>query len=255
VLGTAAYLAPEQAHGEPAGPPADLYALGVVTYQFLAGRLPYEAQSLTELAFKQQQEVPPALDLINSEVTPQLAVAVQRAMALDPRDRYASAEDMRTALVDGVRGIGPTTAVTRMADPATAATTVHARDREPTAATRAPSGSVEPRRAREPPRARAAAAAAAAPAAPAPAPARDRARRTQQPARGRGPTARPPRRRHRVRRFFGVVFLLLLFAAGGAAAIIATSNDSDAVHLRQVVYDNVNQSVDALKQLVQDNTQ
>jgi len=52
-----------------------------------------------------------------------------------------------------------------------------------------------------------------------------------------------------------VVFLLLLFAAGAAAAIVATSNDSDAVHLRQVVYDNVNQSVDALKQLVQDNTQ
>jgi len=251
VLGTAAYLAPEQAHGEPAGPPADLYALGVVTYQFLAGRLPYEAQSLTELAFKQQQEVPPSLDLINGEVTPQLGAAVQRAMALDPRDRYASAEEMRVALVDGVRGVAPTTAVTRMADAATAATTVHAGEREPTATTRA-SRSVEPRRAREPRSARQAA--AAAPATPAPAPARDRGRRAQQPARGRGPTGRP-RRRHRVRRFFGVVFLLLLFAAGGAAAIIATSNDSDAVHLRQVVYDNVNQSVDALKQLVQDNTQ
>ena len=40
VLGTAAYLSPEQARGEPAGPPADLYALGVVSYQLLAGRLP-----------------------------------------------------------------------------------------------------------------------------------------------------------------------------------------------------------------------
>jgi serine/threonine protein kinase len=56
VLGTAAYLAPEQAAGEQAGPAADLYALGVVTYQFLSGRLPYEAQSLTELALKQQRE-------------------------------------------------------------------------------------------------------------------------------------------------------------------------------------------------------
>ena len=48
VLGTAAYLSPEQARGEPAGPPADLYALGVVSYQLLAGRLPYEAASLTD---------------------------------------------------------------------------------------------------------------------------------------------------------------------------------------------------------------
>ena len=65
VIGTAAYLAPEQAAGEQVGPQADLYALGVVTYQFLSGRLPYEAQSLTELAMKQLREVPPPLDELN----------------------------------------------------------------------------------------------------------------------------------------------------------------------------------------------
>ena len=70
VLGTAAYLAPEQAAGEQAGPAADLYALGVVAYQFLSGRLPYEAQSLTELALKQQRELPPRLDELNPEVSP-----------------------------------------------------------------------------------------------------------------------------------------------------------------------------------------
>ena len=79
VIGTAAYLAPEQAAGEEVGPQADLYALGVVTYQFLSGRLPYEAQSLTELALKQMREIPPPLDELNPEVTPQLAVAVDRA--------------------------------------------------------------------------------------------------------------------------------------------------------------------------------
>src|SRR5450755_3177529 len=56
VLGTAAYLAPEQARGEEAGPRADLYSLGVVTYQLMSGRLPYQAASLSELALKQQQE-------------------------------------------------------------------------------------------------------------------------------------------------------------------------------------------------------
>ena len=107
VLGTAAYLAPEQAHGDEADPRADLYGLGVVTYQLLSGRLPYEADSLTELALKQQREAPPLLNHLNPEVTPQLAVAVDRALALDAEDRYASAEEMRAALVDGARGIGP----------------------------------------------------------------------------------------------------------------------------------------------------
>src|SRR3978361_16938 len=61
-LGTAAYLAPEQARGEDAGPRADLYALGVVTYQLISGRLPYEAASLTELARTPQHEEPARLE-------------------------------------------------------------------------------------------------------------------------------------------------------------------------------------------------
>ena len=56
VLGTAAYLSPEQARGDEAGPASDIYSLGVCAYQFLAGRLPHEYSSLTELALKQQEE-------------------------------------------------------------------------------------------------------------------------------------------------------------------------------------------------------
>ena len=108
VLGTAAYLAPEQAAGEQAGPAADLYALGVVAYQLLSGRLPYEAQSLTELALKQQRELPPRLDELNPEVSPQLALAVDRALALDPRQRPASADELRQQLADGARASVPT---------------------------------------------------------------------------------------------------------------------------------------------------
>ncbi len=69
VLGTAAYLAPEQARGEEAGPRADIYSLGVVTYQLLSGRLPYEANSLSELTLKQQRESPTPLDELNPRVT------------------------------------------------------------------------------------------------------------------------------------------------------------------------------------------
>ena len=107
VLGTAAYLAPEQARGEEAGPSADLYALGVVTYQLISGRLPYEATSLTELALKQQQEAPDTLDTLVAAVSPELADAVAIALALDPRDRYRTGHEMRRALHDGSRGIAP----------------------------------------------------------------------------------------------------------------------------------------------------
>src|SRR6202050_2712491 len=56
VLGTAAYLSPEQARGEEAGPRADIYSRGGVSYQLLSGRVAYDATSLTELALKQQRE-------------------------------------------------------------------------------------------------------------------------------------------------------------------------------------------------------
>src|SRR5438270_297332 len=75
VLGTAAYLAPEQARGEEAGPQADIYSLGVVTYQLMSGRLPYEASSLSELALMQQRESPVPLNQLNDRVTPELARA------------------------------------------------------------------------------------------------------------------------------------------------------------------------------------
>jgi serine/threonine protein kinase len=228
VLGTAAYLAPEQAAGEQAGPAADLYALGVVTYQFLSGRLPYEAQSLTELALKQQREVPPRLDELNPEVSPQLALAVDSALALDPRQRPASAEDLRRALADGARGVGPDPATTRVAGPATTATSVHGPRTGVTGVARAPVQARQPRPARTP--------------RPAPAPVTA------------APVPTRPRRRSGARRFLGSLLVLLLLAAGGAAAVVATSTSKKAVQLRRVVYDDVNQGVDALKQLVQDNT-
>ncbi len=134
VLGTAAYLAPEQASGAEVGPPADLYGLGVVAYQLLAGRLPYEAASLTELAMLQQREYPIRLDELVPEVPAALALAVERALALEPEQRYENAEAMRSALHDGARGIAPS-AGGGGAD-ATASTSLLARE-ERTAPTRA----------------------------------------------------------------------------------------------------------------------
>lgn len=124
VLGTASYLAPEQAAGSSAGPQSDLYGLGVVAYQLLSGRLPYEAQSLTELVTLQQQELPPALHELNPDIPPELAGAVERALELDPRDRFMSAGEMREAILDGLNGIGEAPTDATRVVPRTAATTV-----------------------------------------------------------------------------------------------------------------------------------
>jgi eukaryotic-like serine/threonine-protein kinase len=234
VLGTAAYLAPEQARGEDAGPRADLYALGVVTYQLISGRLPYEAASLTELALKQQQEEPPLLDTLVAAVTPQLAEAVAVSLALDPLERYQTAREMGRALSDGANGIAPGERPTaKRQAPATEATSVlgagrraGGRDAERTAAT-----SVTPRRPRSgPPRRAAAVAQAVEPQSPA-------------------------RRRSRGRsRLLGALLALLVIVVLVVAIVIATAPGSTQIRLRNVVYSDVQQASTALKQLVSENT-
>src|ERR687884_2324746 len=100
VLGTAAYLSPEQARGEPAGPASDLYALGVVSYQLLAGRLPFDAPSLTALARQQETAAPTPLHEVDREIPRALSLVVARSLARTPEDRFADAAEMERALAD-----------------------------------------------------------------------------------------------------------------------------------------------------------
>lgn len=104
VVGTAAYLAPEQVRGEEATPATDVYALGVVLYQFLTGRLPYEGSSLAELAVRQQNERPLTPSTYNDEVPETLGGAVLRALEGDPARRYASADELAGGLQLGLQG-------------------------------------------------------------------------------------------------------------------------------------------------------
>ncbi|HLM09198.1 MAG TPA: protein kinase [Thermoleophilaceae bacterium] len=123
VLGTAAYLSPEQARGEESGPASDVYSLGVCAYQFLTGRLPHEYASLTELALKQQQDAVTPITDYRPEVPRELDAAVRLSLERDPRARYASALDMAHAIEAGLHG--ETTAATeRLALDSTAATSV-----------------------------------------------------------------------------------------------------------------------------------
>jgi eukaryotic-like serine/threonine-protein kinase len=111
ILGTAAYLSPEQARGDEAGPASDIYSLGVCAYQFLTGRLPHEYGSLTELALKQQQDPVAPIRAYRPEVPRELDDAVRLALEPEPGYRYASALDMAQALEAGLHG--ETTEITR----------------------------------------------------------------------------------------------------------------------------------------------
>jgi predicted Ser/Thr protein kinase len=113
VLGTARYLSPEQAAGEPATPASDVYALGVVLYEMLAGSPPFEAETDVGLALKHLQEEPSPLHERNPHVPPTVERIVERAMAKDPAARYATAEELGQALRDVRRWGEEVTAVQR----------------------------------------------------------------------------------------------------------------------------------------------
>lgn len=239
VLGTAAYLAPEQARGEEAGPRADIYSLGVVTYQLISGRLPYEASSLSELALRQQRESPPPLDELDPEVPRELAQAVSTALEIDPEERPATAalfgEELRTAS----RGLVPSGSDAPTAFlGGGAATRVLPGNSDGTAATR-----VAPR---TPPRMRA-------PTAPLP-PKPQRIPSTRTGGHPREPSAadraREARRRRR-RRTFGLLALAVVFVVAVAVALaIAASSSSTAVHYRSIVGNDTQQAIHNFKDLI-----
>jgi serine/threonine-protein kinase len=232
VVGTAAYLAPEQARGEEATPAADVYALGVVLYQLLTGRLPWEGSTLAELAIRRENERPLPPTSYDPDVPETLSLAVLRSLEGDASARYSSARDLSRALEAGLRGqeppppsdelptnmlaTGPSTAATRRMDRPEPRTPISP---EP----------IQPRR--RPPQQ-----------APRPVitPTQARQKRTAG---------------SRVLRTIGILLLIAILAAVIAGAVLLLTDAGQNTGVGQTIKDNLSDQINAIEDFVRQNTQ
>ena len=105
VMGTATYFSPEQAQGAPTDQRSDIYSLGIVMYEMLAGTVPFTGENAVAIAYKQVHEDPTPLDRLNKSIPIGLAAIVTKCMAKSPDDRYSTAGEVRDDLrrfVDGL---------------------------------------------------------------------------------------------------------------------------------------------------------
>jgi beta-lactam-binding protein with PASTA domain/predicted Ser/Thr protein kinase len=107
IMGTAQYLSPEQAQGFAVSAPSDLYSVGIILYEMLTGRVPFEGESAVTIALKQVSEAPVPPSAHNPGVPPALEAVVLRALEKDPARRFADADEFIAALEHAGASVAP----------------------------------------------------------------------------------------------------------------------------------------------------
>src|SRR3954449_3772188 len=104
IVGTAQYLSPEQAKGGEVDPRSDLYSLGIVLYELLTGKTPFDGETPVEIAMKHLSNAPQPPSKLRQDIPAELDMVVLRALAKNPDDRYQSADEMEADLERVARG-------------------------------------------------------------------------------------------------------------------------------------------------------
>jgi serine/threonine protein kinase len=108
VLGTSEYIAPEQARGERVDALTDVYSLGVVLYELLTGGVPFRGENFVAVALRHVNEPPPDVLDERPDCPPRVAMAIDRAMAKDPAQRFRSMDDFASELESCLADLDPT---------------------------------------------------------------------------------------------------------------------------------------------------
>jgi serine/threonine protein kinase len=231
VVGTAAYLAPEQARGEEATPASDVFALGVVLYQLLTGRLPWEGSTLAELAIRRENERPLPPTSYDPDVPETLSRAVLRSLEGDIGARYSTARELSRALEAGLAGREPAPPSDELPTNMMGAAATEATrriEREP--ATPVSPQPVAPRRR------------------PAPAP----APRPVAPPASRRPTRSAA---SRIWRAIGILILIAVLAAVIAGAVLLLTDAGQETDIGQLIKDGLDDQIQSLEDFIRENTQ
>jgi serine/threonine protein kinase len=103
ILGTVAYLSPEQARGEPVDGRSDIYSLGALLYQMLTGNLPLKGDTYVEMVHKLNNQDPPLPSETNPGIPRKMDAVIMRALAKEPGNRYQTGTEMAADLLDSIR--------------------------------------------------------------------------------------------------------------------------------------------------------